>query len=135
MSESISVQTSTQNTYKLQFGNGLSAELGAYIQKFSTGKAFIMVDAFVLQHHRDYFEDTLSSNFTELHIFEVPRGEQAKTFEVYRRAVGFILKKGTKNASFCDRRRCYRRFGRVCGGNCFKGNSPNSHSNNAFGYG
>lgn len=99
MSDSISVQTSTANTYELHFGYDLSAELERFVQNFGSGKAFLMVDAFVLKHHRSHFENALSSHFNELHIFEVPRGEQAKNIEVYKQAVDFVLHEGVERGT------------------------------------
>jgi 3-dehydroquinate synthase len=91
MSDSISVQTATSSSYDLHFGNDLLDDLGGFIQKYSSSKAFVMVDAFVLEHHRNHFEEVLQNHFEELHIFEVPRGEQAKSFEVFSSATDFIL--------------------------------------------
>jgi len=99
MSESISVQTSTQNKYELHFGYDLSAELESYIRQFGSSKAFLMVDAFVLEHHRTHFERALKKHFSELHVFEVPRGEQAKNIEVYKQALDFVLNEGVERGT------------------------------------
>lgn len=96
MSDSIPVQTATSSSYDLHFGNDLSEELGHFITKYSPSKAFVMVDAFVLEHHRDHFEKVLGSHFETLHVFEVPRGEQAKSFEIFNRATDFILQNGVE---------------------------------------
>jgi 3-dehydroquinate synthase len=93
MSESISVQTSTHNNYELHFGYDLSAELGEYIKQFGSSKAFVMVDAFVLENHRSHFTTVLEKHFSELHIFEVPRGEQAKSMPMFKEALDFVLGK------------------------------------------
>ena len=99
MSESISVQTSTENKYELHFGFDLSAELQAFIQNFGAAKAFVMVDAFVLDHHRAHFEGVLKSHFADVHIFEVPRGEQAKNIDVYKQAVDFVMNEGAERGT------------------------------------
>lgn len=99
MSDSISVQTSTEKSYKLHFGFDLSEELENYVHSFSSNKAFVLIDAFVLEHHRTHFESVLKKNFHDLHIFEVPRGEQAKSFSVYQEAVDFVLKKGVERGT------------------------------------
>ena len=99
MSDSISVQTSTEDLYELHFGYDLSAELEGFIQNYGSAKAFLMVDAFVLDHHRAHFEKALQSHFNELHIFEVPRGEQAKNIDVYKQAVDFVLTKGAERGT------------------------------------
>ncbi|MEX0843762.1 MAG: 3-dehydroquinate synthase [Balneolaceae bacterium] len=96
MSDSITVKTSAQKTYKLHFGNNLNEELESYIQAFSSKKAFVMVDAYVLKHHRQYFENVLKKKFTELHIFEVPRGEKAKSAGIYLKALDFVLENGVE---------------------------------------
>lgn len=99
MSESISVQTSTENKYELHFGYDLSAELKAFIQHYGTAKAFVMVDAFVLEHHRSHFESVLESHFSKVHTFEVPRGEQAKNIDVYQQAVDFVMNEGAERGT------------------------------------
>ncbi|WP_421774328.1 3-dehydroquinate synthase [Gracilimonas sp.] len=99
MSDSISVQTSTEDIYELHFGYDLSAELEEFVQYFGSAKAFLMVDAFVLQHHRTHFEKALKSHFKELHIFEVPRGEQAKNIEIYKQAIDFVLSEGAERGT------------------------------------
>lgn len=96
MSDSISVQTSTEKNYQLYFGHDLSDQLESYIYSYSSKKAFILVDAFVLEHHRSHFESALSKKFDELHIFEIPRGEQAKSFSIYQKALNFVLGKGVE---------------------------------------
>ncbi|MAO64416.1 MAG: 3-dehydroquinate synthase [Balneola sp.] len=96
MSDLISVNTSTQNKYDLHFGNDLSKMLEEYIYKYTSGKAFVLVDAFVLEHHRQHFEAVLSKKFSDLHIFEIPRGEQAKNVSVYLEALDFVLKNGVE---------------------------------------
>ena len=99
MSESITVQTATQDTYELHFGKDLSAELESYIQQFGNSSAFLMVDAFVLKHHRAHFESVLKKHFKELHVFEVPRGEQAKSMGVYNQALDFVLSEGVERGT------------------------------------
>ncbi len=99
MSEPISVQISTRKNYELQFGYDLSEELGSFIKKYGPAKAFLLVDAFVLKHHRLHFEKVLQKHFDELHIFEIPRGEQAKNIEIYREAVDFVLEKGVERGT------------------------------------
>lgn len=99
MSDLISVQTSTEKKYKLHFGFDLSEELERYVHSYSSDKAFLMVDAFVLEHHRAHFESVLGKKFSELHIFEVPRGEKAKSFSVYQKAVDFVLDKGVERST------------------------------------
>lgn len=99
MSDLISVQTSTAKKYKLHFGFDLSEELEKYAHSFSPSKAFVLVDAFVLEHHRSHFESVLEKKFTELHIFEVPRGEKAKSFSMYQKAVNFVLEKGVERST------------------------------------
>ncbi|HBX65674.1 MAG TPA: hypothetical protein DEG32_05800, partial [Balneolaceae bacterium] len=84
------------NKYELHFGYDLSAELESYIRQFGSSKAFLMVDAFVLEHHRTHFERALKKHFSELHVFEVPRGEQAKNIEVYKQALDFVLNEGVE---------------------------------------
>ncbi|HET8864800.1 MAG TPA: 3-dehydroquinate synthase [Gracilimonas sp.] len=96
MSDLISVQTSTEKNYQLHFGHDLSDQLEFYIHSFSSKKAFVLVDAFVLEHHRLHFESALSKKFEELHIFEIPRGEQAKSFNIYQKALNFVLEKGVE---------------------------------------
>lgn len=99
MSEIILVNTSTQNTYNLWFGNDLRSELIEFNQRYSSSKAFIMVDAFVNQHHRSYFEKAIHKNFTELHVFEVPRGEKVKSVSIYKKAIDFILNNGVERST------------------------------------
>jgi 3-dehydroquinate synthase len=99
MSDSISVQTSTEKKYNLHFGHDLSDQLESYIRSLSSKKAFVLVDAFVLKHHRSHFESILSKKFPELHIFEVPRGEQAKSFHIYQKALSFLLEKGVERGT------------------------------------
>lgn len=99
MSESITIQTSTRQTYELQFGYDLSGELERHIKKYSPGKAFVLVDAFVLQNHRLHFEAVLKRHFNDLQIFEIPRGEQAKNKDVYNEAVDFVLGKGVERGT------------------------------------
>lgn len=99
MSETISVQTSTKNTYRIHTGHQLMEELSRYIKSFSSNSAVVMADAFVLQHHREYFEPALADKFENLHIFEVPRGEQAKSFDVYKQALDFVLEKGVERTT------------------------------------
>lgn len=96
MSDSILVSTSTQDRYDLYFGNDLSKDLEKFIFKYTSGKAFVLVDAFVLEHHRQHFESILSKKFSDLHIFEIPRGEQAKNISVYQEALDFVLKNGAE---------------------------------------
>lgn len=99
MSDSISVQTSTAKKYKLHFGFDLSESLKKFIHSYSSNKAFVLVDAFVLEHHRSHFESVLEKKFEELHFFEVPRGEKAKSFSVYQKAVDFVLEKGVERGT------------------------------------
>jgi 3-dehydroquinate synthase len=99
MSDSISVQTSTAKKYKLHFGFDLSEELEKYAHSYSSNKAFVLADAFVLEHHRSHFESVLETKFEELHIFEVPRGEKGKSFPVYQKAVDFVLGKGVERGT------------------------------------
>lgn len=99
MSDSISVQTSTAKNYQLHFGFDLSEALEEYVHSYSSNKAFVLVDAFVIEHHRAHFESVLGKSFKELHIFEVPRGEQAKSFSVYQRAIDFVLEKGVERGT------------------------------------
>lgn len=99
MSDSISVQTSTAKEYKLHFGYDLSEELEEYVHSFSSNKAFVLVDAYVLEHHQAHFESVLGKSFKELHIFEVPRGEQAKSFSEYQKAIDFVLEKGVERGT------------------------------------
>jgi 3-dehydroquinate synthase len=58
-----------------------------------------MVDAFVKANHGAYFEETLRACFNELHIFEVPRGEKAKSSLIYQQAIDFILKNGVERST------------------------------------
>lgn len=99
MSESISVHTSTQNRYELQFGFGLTELLRTFIQKYSPEKAFVMVDEKVNLHHRAYFEEVLSSRFTNVHVFEIPSGEPSKSTQLYVKAVDFVLKTGVERGT------------------------------------
>jgi 3-dehydroquinate synthase len=96
MSDSISVSTSSNSQYNLYFGNDLSNDLEEFIRTFTSNKAFLMVDAFVLEHHRHHFESVLSKKFADLHIFQVPRGEQAKNMSVYKEALDFVLNHGAE---------------------------------------
>lgn len=96
MSDSIFVETATQNSYKLHFGNDLTDELRAFTQTYSSQKAFLLVDAFVLEHHRSHFESVLKEQFPDLHIFEVPRGEHAKRMSVFQEALDFVLERGVE---------------------------------------
>ncbi|SMO54498.1 3-dehydroquinate synthase [Gracilimonas mengyeensis] len=99
MSELIPVQTSTQDKYNIHTGLQLMPELEKFVEQFPSRSAIVMVDAFVLEHHRHYFEPALSSHFKRLHVFEVPRGEKAKSFEVYKQAVDFVLEKGVERST------------------------------------
>ena len=99
MSEKITVNTSSENEYDLYFGDNLSVELKAFIDDYSSEKAFVLVDAFVLEHHREHFEAVLAAKFSTLHVFEVPRGETSKSFEVYKKAVDFVLSHGAERSS------------------------------------
>ncbi|MBD3616035.1 MAG: 3-dehydroquinate synthase [Gracilimonas sp.] len=99
MSDKIFVQTSTEKNYNLHFGYDLSEVLKEYISSYSAKKAFVLVDAFVLKNHRAHFEKVLKKKFPELQIFEVPRGEKAKSFEIYNKAVDFVLGKGVERAT------------------------------------
>jgi 3-dehydroquinate synthase len=99
MSESISVETSTQNKYELRFGLGLTEELRAFIRKYSPDKAFVMVDENVNRHHRAYFEDVLNSRFAHVHVFEVPSGESSKSVQLFAKAVDFVLQTGVERGT------------------------------------
>lgn len=91
MSNTIKVNTSTDSNYDLHFGNDLRNKLAQFIKTYTSDKAFLLVDAFVLKHHRTHFETPLKEHFAELKIFEVPRGEQAKSMGIYQQAMDFIL--------------------------------------------
>lgn len=99
MSDSILVNTSTQNSYNLWFGSDLRNELIEFCDQYHSSKAFVLVDAFVNAHHRTYFEETLRSYFNELHFFGVPRGEKAKSSVIYQQAIDFILKHGAERTT------------------------------------
>ncbi len=99
MSESISVQTSTENTYNLYFGNDLRTELKEHIARYGRSKAIVLADKLVLRHHQSYFEDVLKNHFEEVHIFEVPQGEQAKSMKVYHQAIDFTLQQGVERGT------------------------------------
>lgn len=94
MSKTIQVHTSTTNDYVLHFGNDLRDDLSEFVKKYTSEKAFVLVDAFVLEHHREYFESCLKNHFADLKIFEIPRGEQAKSMNVYQNVMDFLLKEG-----------------------------------------
>lgn len=94
MCKTIKVKTSTTSDYDLYFGNGLSDEVSQFIKKYTSEKAFVLVDAFVLEHHRDHFEPLLKHHFSDLSVYEIPRGEQAKSMDVYQQVMDFLLKSG-----------------------------------------
>lgn len=99
MSDSIRVNTSTEKSYNLWFGNDLRTEVKAFCDRYHSAKAFVLVDAFVNAHHRTYFEENLRDYFRELHIFEVSRGEKAKSFSIYQKAIDFVLKNGVERST------------------------------------
>ncbi|MDR9417444.1 3-dehydroquinate synthase [Gracilimonas sp.] len=99
MSNTILVQTSTAKNYELHFGFNLSDEIEHHNKKYSSVTAFALVDAFVLEHHKTHFESVLRSQFPNLHILEIPRGEEAKRFEVYQNAVDFVLQNGVERGT------------------------------------
>ncbi|WP_020401953.1 3-dehydroquinate synthase [Gracilimonas tropica] len=96
MSDTIFVETSTQDNYKIHFGDDLSEELGRFINTYSSDTAFVLADAFVLEHHRDHFEPVLKQQFSNLHVFEIPQGEQAKSMKIYQAALDHVLKNGVE---------------------------------------
>lgn len=94
MFDTIRVETSTASNYDLHFGKDLRNELTDFAKIYTSDKAFILVDAFVLEHHREYFEAPLNEQFSELKIFEIPRGEQAKSIKIYQQAMNYLLENG-----------------------------------------
>lgn len=94
MSNTIKVKTSTASDYDLYFGNDLSNDLAQFVSKYTSDKAFALVDAFVLEHHRASFEPLLKEQFSDLNVFEIPRGERAKSMNIYQKVLDFLLVNG-----------------------------------------
>ncbi|MEX0722026.1 MAG: 3-dehydroquinate synthase [Balneolaceae bacterium] len=99
MSDTISVNTSTTDSYTIHFGSDLNSQLDSFIQKYSSGKVFLVVDEFVLAHHKPLFDAVMEQNFQQIHIFEVPSGESSKSSVMYHKLLDFILNKGVERST------------------------------------
>ncbi|MDZ7806531.1 MAG: 3-dehydroquinate synthase [Gracilimonas sp.] len=91
MFDTLQVGTSTASNYDLYFGNDLRNGFTEFVKNYTSDKAFALVDAFVLEHHRKHFEAPLKEQFSDLKIFEIPRGEQAKSMRIYQKVMDFLL--------------------------------------------
>ncbi|WP_103665778.1 3-dehydroquinate synthase [Gracilimonas amylolytica] len=91
MFDTLQVNTSTAGDYSYFVGNDLRNDISEFTKRYASKKAFALVDAFVLKHHRSYFEEPLREQFTDLKIFEIPRGEQAKSADVYLKLLDHVL--------------------------------------------
>jgi 3-dehydroquinate synthase len=91
MFDTLQVKTSTTNDYSYFVGKDLRNELSEFARQYTSDKAFALVDAFVLKHHREHFEPPLKKHFPDMMIFEIPRGEQAKSTDVYLKVMDFVL--------------------------------------------
>lgn len=99
MFDTLQVKTSTASDYTYYVGNDLRKDISEFAKKYPSNKAFALVDAFVLKHHRQHFEDPLKEHFPNLKIFEIPRGEQAKSADVYLKAIDFVLENGVDRST------------------------------------
>lgn len=96
MSDTISISTSVNDSYKIHIGDDLTSQLQSLIEDYSSQKVFLVVDEIVLANHRPLFEDVFTQKFPHVHIFEVPSGESSKSFLMYKKLLDFILQKGAE---------------------------------------
>ncbi|MEX0608983.1 MAG: 3-dehydroquinate synthase [Balneolaceae bacterium] len=99
MSDFISVSTSVSDSYNIHIGDDLNAKLREITARYSSKKAYVVVDEVVLQHHRELFEPVLGQKFPHLHIFEVPSGESSKSGLMFNKLLDFILKNGVERGT------------------------------------
>lgn len=74
----------------------LEQELQKLLTKFSSDKLFLLVDENVWTHHKKRLHNILKPAAGELHIMQVPSGEQSKSIGFWSQAIDFLLNNGIR---------------------------------------
>ncbi|NCU16383.1 3-dehydroquinate synthase [Pallidibacillus pasinlerensis] len=85
-------------TYPVIVGNNCLRKINDILNQLSPSSICIVTDEKVKELHLDAFLNELSDDF-EIHLFTTPRGEEAKSFEVYKQLVEFTARKGLDRKS------------------------------------
>ncbi|MTI86404.1 MAG: 3-dehydroquinate synthase [Balneolaceae bacterium] len=99
MSESIQVQTSTQDNYSIHISDNLSNEFAKCMQQYSSDKVFVIIDELVFEYHYSKLKPLLEAAFSHIHVYKVPRGESSKSTAVYNEIVNFVLEQGVERTT------------------------------------
>jgi 3-dehydroquinate synthase len=91
MSNRIDVEALSGNYEAVAGKNILEEELLPLLSRFSSDKLFLLVDENVWKHHESRLIEILKTAAKELHVMQVPSGEQSKSISFWSQAIDFLL--------------------------------------------